>query len=332
MGPEAGAGKGPGLGSLARGLPGGLAASSADTLTSSTSSSSGGSNGGDDEWFHVPSVTGAGSDDDEARASSSSSYPLQTNITPEPAAVALMRLPQLQGVPAVGAADSRLAAPSAAALAAAAAAGGGAVGGEEGTPSAGSTATGLSAAAGSSSPLSPTPFPITTPAGRCILNSPLLLRRAAAALPALFAASTWRLVFSLRAGADLAGLYRAAAATAPLLLLVRDHTGAVAAAYFPEPLRPKPGFAGSARGWVAQLWPKYAVYRQSGLNRFFVQASRGYLAVGGGENHALWVDEGLRAVASGKCETFNSPRITGAETAVVHQLELWGFVPPGARA
>ena len=182
----------------------------------------------------------------------------------------------------------------------------------------------------SPSPLSVSRFPLASSRAHTLLHSPLLMRRAVALLPQLYAASDWQLLFSLsHRGADLAALYAAAAHASPALLIVRDSTGALSAAFLTQPLRPQAAFFGTARSWVAQLWPQYACYRASGANRFYTSATREHLAVGGGDNHALWLDESLRTVTSGPCRTYGSPRVTGADAATVYGLELWGFVPPG---
>jgi hypothetical protein len=337
------AGRAVALSALARGAPSGAAAAAAAAAA------------GDDEGFLdfgdgedyssdgygddvFGGITGNSDDDADAYGAHGGEY------VPDNAAVALARIPVLTGVPA--AAVPALAAPPAAEPITAAS-----QGADPSSPVAGLARTladsasppgspGAAAAApGSSSephnaptdgPLSLARFPASSPQGRTLLNSPLLLRRAVAALPPLYAASDWRLLFALgHRGADLAALYRAAAGSAPVLLVVKDSTGAVAAALLPDPLRPAPGFTGGPRGWVAQLWPRYAVYKPTGANRFYVHAARGALAVGGGDNHALWFDEGLRTVTSGPCRTFASPQLIGADTATVYGLELWGFVPPG---
>jgi hypothetical protein len=88
---------------------------------------------------------------------------------------------------------------------------------------------------------------------------------------------------------------------------------------------------------VFTLHPHFRVYdiarsgsnaagKPSAANSFFQLATRDCIAVGGGDNFALWLDDALRNGSSRHCNTFNSPCLASAETFRCNEVEVWSFV------
>jgi hypothetical protein len=50
-----------------------------------------------------------------------------------------------------------------------------------------------------------------------------------------------------------------------------------------------------------------------------------FIACGGGDNFALWLDESFMHGSSKPCETFNSPQLGSHPEFTVCAIEVWGF-------
>ena len=57
--------------------------------------------------------------------------------------------------------------------------------------------------------------------------------------------------------------------------------------------------------------------------RFF--STQDFIACGGGNNFALWLDESFMHGSSKPCETFNSPQLGSHPEFTVCAIEVWAF-------
>lgn len=161
------------------------------------------------------------------------------------------------------------------------------------------------------------------------LFTPSQLQRILGALPAVYAASDLRLLYSLDIhGAELSTFYQKVADWSPVLLLIKDESGYLFGAFTSEPWRPRSNYFGGPRSVIFSISPRFHVYRITNKNNFISLATRSYIAVGGGDNHALWLDSALRNGTSGPCQTFGSPQLSAKPSFTVMGLQAWGFVPP----
>ena len=65
--------------------------------------------------------------------------------------------------------------------------------------------------------------------------------------------------------------------------------------------------------FVFTLQPSFKVFPASGANQFFQLANNSAMALGGGDNFAIWIDEALRKGTSKHCDTFASPSLSSEE-------------------
>jgi hypothetical protein len=149
-------------------------------------------------------------------------------------------------------------------------------------------------------------------------------------LPPVCAISDWKQLYSLKChGASLESLMKhMEGVRPPILLFVKDSKDAIFGVFSHDSWQVKSSFFGSSRTVVFTLFPHFKVYPSTGQNSFYMLANSQYLAVGGGNNHALWLDDNLRRGTSGPCATFDSPQLASEATFRIHSLEAWSFIAP----
>ena len=76
---------------------------------------------------------------------------------------------------------------------------------------------------------------------------------------------------------------------------------------------------------VFQLKPEMQVYRWSELNNYFVSGKSDCIAIGGGSNYSIWIEENFIHGCSNFCETFQSPCLASGKSFEVFKIEVWGF-------
>ncbi|KAL7604633.1 hypothetical protein Lser_V15G09251 [Lactuca serriola] len=118
------------------------------------------------------------------------------------------------------------------------------------------------------------------------------------ALPVLSQGKKWVLLYSTwRHGISLSTLYRRSNLCPGLsLLVVGDRKGAVFGGLVEAPLKPstKKRYQGSNDTFVFTNTPgRPVIYRPTGVNRYFTLCSTEYLALGGGNHFALYLDSDL---------------------------------------
>ncbi|KAL4573884.1 hypothetical protein LXL04_020705 [Taraxacum kok-saghyz] len=68
------------------------------------------------------------------------------------------------------------------------------------------------------------------------------------------------------------------------------------------------------------------IFRPTGMNRYFTLCSTEYLALGGGNHFALYLDSELLNGSSLASETYGNSCLSHTQEFEVKQVELWGFV------
>ncbi|KAJ1377339.1 TLDc domain [Sesbania bispinosa] len=119
-----------------------------------------------------------------------------------------------------------------------------------------------------------------------------------ASLPPLMHGRTWMLLYSTwRHGISLSTLYRRSMLWPGLsLLVVGDRKGAVFGSLVEAPLRPsnKRKYQGTNNTYVfTNISGHPAIYRPTGVNRYFTLCNTDYIAIGGGGHFALYLDGDL---------------------------------------
>ncbi|XP_071707326.1 oxidation resistance protein 1 [Rutidosis leptorrhynchoides] len=151
------------------------------------------------------------------------------------------------------------------------------------------------------------------------------------ALPALSQGKKWVLLYSTwRHGISLSTLYRRSSLCPGLsLLVVGDRKGAVFGGLVEAPLRPstKKRYQGSNNTFVFTNLPGHPViFRPTGVNRYFTLCSTEYLALGGGNHFALYLDSDLLNGSSLASETYGNSCLSHTQEFEVKEIEMWGFM------
>ncbi|KAD5803620.1 hypothetical protein E3N88_14980 [Mikania micrantha] len=108
-----------------------------------------------------------------------------------------------------------------------------------------------------------------------------------------------------------------------------DTQGAVFGGLLNGPLIPTPKrkYQGTYETFVfTTLYGAPRLFRPTeGANRYFYMCLNDLLALGGGGDFALRLDEDLLTGTSGRCDTFGSQCLAHDESFAVKNVELWGF-------
>ncbi len=70
----------------------------------------------------------------------------------------------------------------------------------------------------------------------------------------------------------------------------------------------------------------FSVHKWSESNSYFVLSKDKFLAIGGGDHFAIWLDQNFRDGSSMSCVTFNSPPLASTQEFKVFNVECWGFI------
>lgn len=153
----------------------------------------------------------------------------------------------------------------------------------------------------------------------------------AGSLPARHRLCAWKLLYSTdRHGISLQTLYRRAVAS-PSLLFIKDTKGFVFGAFTSEGWRLGTRFFGTGETFVFQLRPHQVAWKWNhstarlARNDYFMFGAADSLAVGGGGNFALFLQEDLLGGSSGISATFGNACLASANEFSVTQVELWSL-------
>ncbi|CAN0904868.1 Oxidation resistance protein 1 [Linum grandiflorum] len=123
----------------------------------------------------------------------------------------------------------------------------------------------------------------------------------------------------IRKSADLSG---------PCLLIAGDRQGAIFGGLVDCPLRAtsKRKYQGTNQSFVfTTIYGAPRLFRPTGANRYYYLCLEDLLALGGGGNFALRLDEDLLHGTSGPCETFGNLCLAHNSEFELRHVELWGF-------
>ncbi|KAL3828294.1 hypothetical protein ACJIZ3_017096 [Penstemon smallii] len=160
--------------------------------------------------------------------------------------------------------------------------------------------------------------------------SPDLYRFFESSLPNIVKGCQWVLLYStVRHGISLHTLLRkSASVSGPCLLITGDKQGAVFGGLLDCPLMPtaKRKYQGSNQTFVfTTIYGEPRLFRPTGANRYFCLCLNDMIALGGGTNFALCLNEDLLSGTSGPCETFGNMCLAHDQEFELRNVELWGF-------
>ncbi|XP_022871415.1 oxidation resistance protein 1 isoform X2 [Olea europaea var. sylvestris] len=149
-------------------------------------------------------------------------------------------------------------------------------------------------------------------------------------LPNIVKGCQWVLIYStVRHGISLRTLIRKSAdLSGPCLLITGDKQGAVFGGLLECPLKPtaKRKYQGTNQTFVfTTIYGEPRLFRPTGANRYFYLCLNDLIALGGGANFALRLNEDLLSGTSGPCETFGNLCLAHDQEFELKNVELWGF-------
>ncbi|KAL3812424.1 hypothetical protein ACJIZ3_013692 [Penstemon smallii] len=160
--------------------------------------------------------------------------------------------------------------------------------------------------------------------------SPELYQFFESSLPSLVKGCQWALLYStVKHGISLRTLIRKSAdISGPCLLITGDKQGAIFGGLLDCPLKPtaKRKYQGTNQTFVfTTIYGEPRLFRPTGANRYFCLCLNDLLALGGGANFALRLNEDLLSGTSGPSETFGNLCLAHDQEFEVKNVELWGF-------
>ncbi|KAL2530273.1 TLD-domain containing nucleolar protein [Forsythia ovata] len=160
--------------------------------------------------------------------------------------------------------------------------------------------------------------------------SPDLYEFFESSLPNIVKGCQWILLYSsVRHGISLRTLIRKSASlSGPCLLITGDKQGAVFGGLLECPLKPtaKRKYQGTNQTFVfTTIYGEPRLFRPTGANRYFYLCLNDLLALGGGANFGLCLNEDLLSGTSGPCETFGNLCLAHDQEFELKNVELWGF-------
>lgn len=119
----------------------------------------------------------------------------------------------------------------------------------------------------------------------------------------------------------------------PTLLLVEDSHKQVFGAFVTGDWTLRGGsYCGTGESFVFSVSPEFVVYPWTRSNDYFNISRQDWIAVGGGSNFAIWLDEHLSKGSSGSCDTFgNTTVLSSSEYFDVNVVELWAVDPTSVK-
>ncbi|KAG8368262.1 hypothetical protein BUALT_Bualt15G0027000 [Buddleja alternifolia] len=148
-----------------------------------------------------------------------------------------------------------------------------------------------------------------------------------ASLPNIVKGCQWVLLYStVRHGISLRTLIRKSAdLSGPCLLITGDKQGAVFGGLLDCPLKPtaKRKYQGTNQSFIfTTIYGEPRLFRPTGANRYFYLCLNDLLALGGGSNFALCLNEDLLSGTSGPCETFGNMCLAHDQEFQVKNVEV----------
>ncbi|KAH1191701.1 Oxidation resistance protein 1 [Glycine max] len=152
-------------------------------------------------------------------------------------------------------------------------------------------------------------------------------------LPNIVKGRQWVLLYStLKHGVSLRTLIRKSAElSCPGLLIAGDMQGAVFGGLLDCPLKPtaKRKYQGTNQTFVfTTIYGQPRLFLPTGVNRYYYMCLNGLLALGGGGNYALCLEEDLLTGTSGPSDTFGNKCLAHSPEFELKNVELWGFAHP----
>lgn len=164
--------------------------------------------------------------------------------------------------------------------------------------------------------------------GNIIFTAPMV-QKAFAMLPTKYRIRDLRLLYKGSVdGFNIRTFYTRVRHQGPNLLIVQDMKKHVFGAFVPSSWRKSEYYYGTGETFVMKLHPEFKPYTWTSKNSYFVLAKNDFIAIGGGSNFAIWLDQSFRKGSSLPCDTFDSPELSKTGDFTCMDLEVYGFDDP----
>ena len=145
-------------------------------------------------------------------------------------------------------------------------------------------------------------------------------------LPTRFLLKDWKLLYNtVTDGTSLNQFYRKLSNKGPTVTVLQDKNGYIFGVFIAESWHKSTSHFGNGETFVFKLEPEVKIFRWFEDNDYFAYAKADFIAIGGGSNYAIRLDNDLNKGVSGYCETFHSPCLASYNNFELQKLEVWGF-------
>ncbi|EKE39236.1 hypothetical protein ENUP19_0252G0032 [Entamoeba nuttalli] len=143
-------------------------------------------------------------------------------------------------------------------------------------------------------------------------------------LPDRFAIMDFTCLFSTKTdGFSLSNLYSLCAARSPLIILVRDDTGALFGGYVSDPIKIHRHYYGTGESFLFTIEPHTKKYSSTSANNYFIMTNLDKFIMGGGDGFpGLGFNRSLEGQTY-TCPTFKNEPLTVNENFKTIRLEIW---------
>ena len=115
------------------------------------------------------------------------------------------------------------------------------------------------------------------------------------------------------------------------ILIIQDQNGYIFGCFTTEKWSCQANvsdYYGNGETFVFQLYPKLITYHWSELNNseYFQIATNEFIAIGGLQSYAIWIDKYIRHGVSTSCKTFNNISLSSTSDFTILNVECWALV------
>lgn len=146
-------------------------------------------------------------------------------------------------------------------------------------------------------------------------------------LPAMNGVRDLKLLYATSIhGYSLTTFFHRVSGASDTLLIIQDEDAHVFGCYTPTEWEINDTYYGNPTCVLFTLHPLFHSYKATLKNHYFMLAKHDYIAIGGGDHFALWLDSSFRDGQSLPCLTFDSPSLSKRPHFKCTELEVWAFV------
>jgi len=148
-------------------------------------------------------------------------------------------------------------------------------------------------------------------------------------LPSRLRDKNWNCLFSSATdGTSLLTFYRKLEDQGPTVILIRDTGGHIFGGFASVDWKIHPRFFGTGECFLFSAHPKFAYYKWTRANDYFMHATNKSISMGGGSSgrYGFYLDSELHWGTSETSSTYFNRCLSSTEEFLCTIVEVWGFV------